>query len=290
MLKTYHFSLLLGALIAGCQKSTPLQSQDAGPQIPTVGAFGTLIPTGQLRNLGPVSNGVDATSVVDQLLVTEGDDVRSGEPLALFRNHNELLTERKHLNVMIEANKNRLKEAQDVLRRFDQLSRVGAYPLASFQERLILYQGIANQLSETQLRLDQNSSRLRNSVLTAPFAGVITRIYTRSGETSGKNGVLQMGNLDQLSAELEVYESDLSRIKRGQRVMIRSESGSFAGSVNGRVDEIIPGIRERTTLPTTAVPTVDVRVGIVRVIIDKNFVDRLRAYIGTKLIARIETP
>jgi HlyD family secretion protein len=289
MLKNYRIYLLLIFFLVGCQHNPKPQPQNARSQVPTVGAFGTLIPTSQLRNLGPVGTGADSATIVERLLVREGDYVRQGQSLALFRSHNELLSERKHLRAIIDSNQDRLNESQNVLRRFEQLSKLGAYPLATFQERVILYQSIANQLSETQLRLDQNSSRLRNSTLKAPFAGVITRIYSRNGEVSSQSGVLQMGNLDHLSAELEVYESDLHRVKMGQRVMVRSESGSFPGSVSGTVDEILPGIRQRSTLPTTAVPTVDVRVGIVRVGIDQKFVGPLRAFIGTKLIARIET-
>ena len=287
--KKLPLSLLLGLLISGCQTNPPSRPQDISSKPATVGAFGTLVPTGQLRNLSPDNNGVEGSTVVDQLLVREGDHVRSGDTLAIFRGHKDILAERSHLKVIIATNQNRLKEAQDVLERFNRLLRLGAYPLASFQERLILYQSIDNQLRESLLRLDQNSSRLRNSVLSAPLTGVVTRIYTRNGEAISKDGVLQIGNLDQLSAELEVYESDLKRINVGQRSWIRSETGSFSDTVRGRVVEILPGIRERTTLPTTAVPTVDVRVGIVRVAIDQQFVSRLRAFIGTKLIARIET-
>lgn len=287
--RAFALPLLLGSLLAGCQTSQPTQSQPTRSPAPTVGAFGTLIPTGQLRNLAPVTYGVDGTVIIDQLFVDEGDYVRKGDILVQFRHRKDLLAERIHLQNIIAANKNRLIESHDVLRRFNQLSNLGAYPQASFQERAILYQSIANQLSEAQLRLDQNTNRLRNSVLVAPFSGVVTRIYSRSGEPSSQHGVLQIGNLDHLTAELEVYESDLRRIRIGQRVLIRSETGSFVGTLIGGVVQIVPGIRQRTTLPTTAQPTVDVRVGIVRVSINTQYVDKIRPYVGTKLIAKIET-
>lgn len=289
MLKILPISLLIGLLISGCRTHPPDEPKSENTP-PTVGAFGTLIPKGHLRNLAPTSNGLEGSGVIDQLMVQEGDRVHSGQALARFRDHQSLLAERRLLITMIEAHKQRLNESQDVLKRFNRLAELGAYPLTSFQERVILYEGIANQLSEAQLRLEQNSSRLRNSILTAPFSGVVTRVYVRNGETSGKNGVLQIGDLDQLTAELEVYESDLKRISPGQLAFIRSDTGSFVGTVSGRVIEVLPGIRERTTLPTTAVPTVDVRVGIVRVAIDPKYVSKLGRYIGTKLIAKIQTP
>lgn len=99
-------------------------------------------------------------------------------------------------------------------------------------------------------------SDLVNTVIRSPIDGVVLRLRTRAGERPADDGVLEVGAIQQMRAELEVVE-------------------------------ITPQIRQREVLPTTAPADVDVRVVLVRVELDPVDRERVRRVQGAKLIARI---
>lgn len=280
--------IVLTPLFGCVQRSSPPQVK-LKYQPESIGALGTLVPSGEFISLRPdVDDSTSSPQVIDQLLVKEGQHLVEGQPIALFSKKRNILNERKHLVHIISLYRKQLNESSEVLKRFQTITVSGAYPLSTFQERVIFHQGIQARLSEALLSLDQNDARLRASTLRAPINGVVTSIYSHTGEAVSSDGVIQMADLSSLQARLEVHESDLKAIKIGQKVTIQSDTGSFSGSVTGHVALIVPGIRQRSTLPTSSVPNVDVRVGVVRVDIDPQYIPRLRNFVGTKLIARIQ--
>lgn len=279
--------MLVTGLVACSESPKPSVKQDMAIVQKSVGGLGTLVPAGQLRTLRP--NGLlgSGTQVVDQLLVVEGQRVVKGQTLAILRNYRTYLEQRRHLEKIISIYGSQLRESSKLLKIFDSVSSQGGYPITSYQERVIAHQGIMAGLNNARIQLANNSININNSIINSPVNGVITAIYSREGEDTSKNGVLQVGDLTALNAQLEIYESDFRLVKIGQQVEIRSESGSFAETIQGKVSKIIPGIRSRTTIPTQAVPNVDVRVGIVEVSIPRLDVPKLRKFVGTKLIGRV---
>ena len=63
-----------------------------------------------------------------------------------------------------------------------------------------------------------------------------------------------------MEALIEVYESDISRIKIGQTVTLVSENGGFDGSLLGTVERISPQVRQRNLLATDPTGDADARV------------------------------
>ncbi|MFM7635056.1 MAG: HlyD family efflux transporter periplasmic adaptor subunit [Cyanobacteriota bacterium] len=139
--------------------------------------------------------------------------------------------------------------------------------------------------ADDQLRLVR--SDLPNTLIRSPIDGVVLRLRTRAGERPSDDGVLEVGAIQQMRAELEVVESDIARLRLGQSVVLRSEDGAFPGSLRGRVAQISPQIRQREVPPTTAPADVDARVVLVRVDLDPADRVRVSQLQGAKLIARI---
>jgi multidrug efflux pump subunit AcrA (membrane-fusion protein) len=253
----------------------------------SVGAFGTIVPKAQLRNLSLSGNSTEPAQIIEFIHVQEGDSVRKGQILVTLKNKQQLEHERMKILESINQYKEQLSQSTELLKRFKSLTNEGGYAWSDYQQRLIIHEGIVTRLVDAKLRLDRIMGQINNTVLVAPFAGTVTQIYSRSGEIQSKNGVLQIGDLDQLQAQLEVYESDMLRIKKGQSVVVRSDTNAFEGDVKATVSDIVPGIRMRTNLPTTATPTVDVRVGIVRALFSAADSQRLRRLVGAKVLAKI---
>jgi HlyD family secretion protein len=87
---------------------------------------------------------------------------------------------------------------------------------------------------------------------------------------------------------LEVYESDIERVRIGQRAQISSENGGFTGSISGRVSRISPQVRQRQVLSTDPTSDADARIVEVRLRLDPNDARRVRSLTGLKVIARLE--
>src|SRR5262249_4732106 len=80
-------------------------------------------------------------------------------------------------------------------------------------------------------------SVLDQDVVRAPAAGQIVKIYARRGERVGPYGLAELAQTDEMFAVAEVYETDVGRVKPGQRATVRS-SAFGGGELTGKVDRI----------------------------------------------------
>ncbi|MFN6065897.1 MAG: HlyD family efflux transporter periplasmic adaptor subunit, partial [Pseudanabaena sp.] len=75
------------------------------------------------------------------------------------------------------------------------------------------------------------------SQVRAPIDGQILKVNSKIGETvSQNNGVVEIGNTQQMYVVAEIYETDIGKIKVGQKAIIQSEV--FEGEITGKVDQI----------------------------------------------------
>ena len=99
--------------------------------------------------------------------------------------------------------------------------------------------------------------------LRAPVAGTVLRIHTWPGERPGPEGVLEIGNLDELHVVAEVYETDVMRVRCGQNARILVTG--MPEPVRGEVVEVGWEIGRKDVLSTDPIADVDARVVEVRV-------------------------
>ncbi len=128
---------------------------------------------------------------------------------------------------------------------------------------------------------------LSKSVVLAPADGVVLDIHVRPGERPGAEGILDMGNVDRMVAEVEVYQSRIGVVEVGDRVEIASEA--FAGTIPGRVERIGWDVGRQTATGADPAARTDARVVKVYVAIAPEAVDRVRRLTNLQVTARIET-
>jgi HlyD family secretion protein len=92
-----------------------------------------------------------------------------------------------------------------------------------------------------------------------------------------------------MEALVEVYESDIDRVRLGQLVRLTSENGGFGGSLSGVVQRINPQVRQREVLSTDPTGDADARIVEVRVRLDSADARRVRDLSGLKVIARLQS-
>ena len=119
--------------------------------------------------------------------------------------------------------------------RFSKAADAGAAEIVlvdNKREELIKMEGQRDQSLAERKGL-QNDLML--SQLISPIDGMVLQIHAREGERPGTEGVMHVGASQTMEARIEVYESDISRIRINQPVQLTSENGGFNGSLNGRV-------------------------------------------------------
>ncbi|MGC6482297.1 MAG: HlyD family efflux transporter periplasmic adaptor subunit [Synechococcus sp.] len=267
-------------------------SVPAPPSVPlvrapeAVAALGQLEPAGDVRRLAAPISGFGGTPRVAQLLVSEGERLRKGQVLARFDNRPQLQADfdRVKARLLTLAASIRI-QARDV-QRYSKAAQVGAASLAIVDEKrdaLLRLQGEQQQAEAEQRKL---LADLANSELRSPLDGVVLRIHAREGERPGADGVIEVGANQAMEAEVEVYESDINRVRLDQEVALISENGGFQGTLSGFVIAISPQVRQRRVLSTDPTGDVDARIVEVRVKLDAQSAQRVRSLAGMKVIAR----
>lgn len=264
----------------------------AAPQRPeAVAALGRLEPRGDVRRLAAPISGIGGSPVITALLVQEGDTVRQGQLLARFDTRPGLQAEQRKLTSRIANLQRRLQIQTRDISRYRELSRTGVYASASgeLDKRETLLLELQALLGDARAELSKVTAELALTELRSPIQGTVLRLHARQGERAGDDGVLELGASDQMEALVEVYESDINRVRLGQSVSLTSENGGFSGALRGRVVRISPQVRQRQVLSTDPSGDADARIVEVRVALDPMDIQRVRDLTGLKVIAKIQS-
>ncbi len=259
------------------------------PQIRTVAALGMLEPEGDVLQLAAPTLGVLGAPRISQLLVKEGDFVADGQVLAEFDNRQEVQADIAEIRAKVQGLDARIKLQKRELDRYLQPASSGAVALLSVddaQDELI-------QLQQERLislaQLKGLEADLRKTQLRSPIEGQVLRVHAQVGERPSDLGVMEVGKSSKMQARVEVYESDIGRIRPGQFVTLKSENGGFSGSLSGRVILISPQVLQREVLSTDPTADADARIVEVLVSLDPEDSAKVSNLSGSKVIARFET-
>ena len=103
----------------------------------------------------------------------------------------------------------------------------------------------------------------------APIDGQVLKVNSKIGEVvSQTNGVVDLGNTNQMYVVAEIYETDIGKIKVGQKAVIQSEA--FEGEITGKVDRIGLRIAKNDVLGTDPAAKTDVRIIEVKIKLDDS--------------------
>ncbi len=274
------------------RKNQPISNNSLIPEVPisleAVAALGRLEPYGDVRRLAAPITGFGGTPRILSLHAQEGDLIKEGELLAVFDNRPSVLAD-------IDAIKARLRSLElEIALQKKEISRYQAAVLEG-ATALVLLENKEDELIRLEGQKDIAIAEqgglnvdLVNTELRAPMDCLVLRVHSRVGERPGEDGVFEIGSNKSMEALIEVYESDVDRVKVGQLVTLTSENGGFKGILEGRVERISPQVRQRKVLSTDPTGDADARVVEVRVSLDPEYVRRVSRLTGMKVIARFQ--
>lgn len=215
---------------------------------------------------------------VGEVLVTEGDVVKRGQPIlrlvnvasqlnaenaqlaaefADVKRHTERLNE---LKINIELARSKMSNDSLLLVRQQNLWKQNIGSLVEVEQRELAYRNSVTTLRAAELRYSDTKRQLiladqqskKNLQITASAAsdytivsemdGLVYRLIKKKGElVTTQSPVAVIGEADHFMLELQVDEYDIARIARGQQVIVRMDSypDSVYEAVILRVDPLM---------------------------------------------------
>jgi HlyD family secretion protein len=224
---------------------------DTSPDSNLVTALGRLQPKdGVIRVAGPSQTSV----VIAKLLVDKGDRVQAGQVIATLDN---LATSKADLErVQVE-----LEHAKSEYERLDKLYQSKVVSVSERDNWRMKANMLEAERQHAQVELDLASVR-------APISGQVLDIHTRPGEKVEPDGIVELGQTDQMYAVAEVYETDIGRVHVGQRASISSRA--LPKPVEGTVERIGLKIGKADTLGVDPIAKTDARVVEVEIRLDNS--------------------
>ncbi len=241
------------ASMAGC--STEGRARGESPPEPSPSPPGVVTALARLRpddGIRRVAGPSRPSVVIAELLVREGDWVRAGQPVA------RLDTWGEHAAAVSRA-KARLQAAIRDRDRVDTLFAKGIAP-----EQLHDDKQLAVDVAQSDLQAAEATLALDTVV--APVDGRVIAIHARAGERVTADGILEIAPTHRMYAVADVYETDISRVRKGQHARIRSPA--LQGEITGRVESIGMHVKRLEAVDIDPAARTDARVVQVDILLD----------------------
>jgi HlyD family secretion protein len=222
----------------------------ATPAVEGVSALARLQPKdGVIRLAGPSR----PASVIGELRVEEGQRVAAGDVIAVL----DTLAQDEARVARLEAE---MRTARAELARNARLYDAGSATASQHDAVQLRADVAAVELQAARAWLDADRVR-------APVAGQILKVHARAGERVGPDGIVEMGRTDQMYALTEVYETDIVRVRVGQRATVRSRA--LPHPLGGTVERIGLTVGQLAILGSDPAADTDARVVEVHVRLDE---------------------
>lgn len=216
-----------------------------------VSALGRLEPeNGVIRIAGPSR----PSAVIAQLLVEEGDRVVVGQPIAVLDSRTEDAAQ-------VARMKANLAHAKRELQRLKEL----------FNQKIVSVQALEDaqlRVDTGQADLDAAQATLDRDTVEAPATGEVIAIHSRRGERVAPEGLAELAQNDRMYVVAEVYETDVRRVRVGQRATVTSPA--LEAPLEGVVDRIGHKVGKLDLVDTDPITRTDARVVDVHVKLDDS--------------------
>ena len=218
---------------------------------------------------------VETQATVKQKLETGKQEInqsRANLKRKLETGRQEINQARATLNQKIETGREQINQAEALLK---QKAETGQEQINQAQANLDQIGEVrtedvqaAQAAVESAIATKQKAQvDLNLSYVKAPVSGSILKVHTRQGERiNTENGIVELGRTDQMYAIAEVYETDIAKVRNGQRATVTSSV--FTGTLEGKVARIGKQIGKKDVLNTDPAADTDARVVEVRIRLD----------------------
>lgn len=267
-------SVLLALSLASCGK--PAETKDAKKETAAVAiAVSTvkvtkaeialpIVATGSLTPSRQTDIGPSVDGIIEEVMVGVGSRVKKGD--ALFRTRDvEIRLQVQELEKQVALARAQLKNAQNELRRQNSLKGGGWVSQSRMDTTRTNSDVAAAQLGVWEARLAQGRQQLKDTLVRAPYDGVISKkdVYEGrfmasrfggGGMMGGATGVVQIMGIDPLAVIVTAPATYFSQLKLGMtgRIFVDGIDKPFEAKVaviNYGVDYKARSVEVRLALP-----------------------------------------
>ncbi|NER96516.1 MAG: ABC exporter membrane fusion protein [Symploca sp. SIO1B1] len=171
----------------------------------------------------------------------------------------------------LQTSQRNLKQAQAELTRLQstrspELAKAQATLSSMTEVRPVDVQVSQAELQRAIAAAAQSKASLEQAFVRSPQDGVIMDIHTQPGEVITTEGIVEIGQIEQMVAIAEVYESDVQKLKPGQ--MARIFSNALPNELRGTVAWVDLKVHRQTVINTDPSENIDAKIVEVRVQLD----------------------
>lgn len=142
---------------------------------------------------------------------------------------------------------------------------------------------VEHRLQAAKVTLANAKIKLEKSVVRAPMAGRVLELHARPGERPSSQGILDFGNTQQMTAEVEVYQNQIRRIQHGALVRLKSEA--LPNALSGRVIAIGLEVGRQSVIDVDPAANTDARVITVTVTLDASSSELAGHFVNLEVLA-----
>ncbi len=181
-----------------------------------------------------------------------------------------------------KANLSRIRTAQQ-----QQIAEAKATLNKIAEVRPVDVQVAAAEVKEAQAAVATAKADLDRTYIKSPQAGKVIKILTRPGEVVSTNeGVVRIGQINQMYAIAEVYESDITKVKIGQKATVTSNA--ISETLTGTVEHIGLEIKRQEVVNTDPTANIDAKVVEVKVKLDESSSQKVSGLTNLLVNVRID--
>ena len=238
------------------------------------------------------SRGASVAQVREAVIASRGEaraSLARAEALVVTARHDYERFKNLHgrgfaADAVVEAKRTAFEQAQqDVARAKATLSR---YAFVNIEKQADVVVSM-RALDAARADLKRARSDLEKAYVRAPSAGTVLTVRVRPGEKPGADGILTLGNIAQMTAEVEVYQTAIGAVKVGDRVRISADA--LPQVLEGTVSRVGLEVGRQTLTDADPAANTDARVVKVYVTLSPAAIAVARRFTNLQVVARITT-
>jgi len=258
-------ALIGGTVIVGWRLSRPKPAPPPkAPLVQQITALGRLTPEGDLVTLSVPAGTSGGNEVVERWFVSEGDAIRKGQTLARLSSYGQLKAALDQAQASLSSTRALLPFLEISQSKGTELYADGAI---SEEELGKANAGVIRQQADIRgntAGVVRAKRELATAEVRSPLDGNLIRIYSWPGMKETDQGLALVGRTDRMQVWAQVFQSDVPRLRIGQRATVKAESGGFSGTLQAELSSIIGVVSARDLFATNANNDVNARVVLVK--------------------------
>lgn len=278
---------LVGAGLIGWQALRPKPAPKPQPPLVTeVTGLGRLTPEGGLVYLSIPSGSVGGSEVVERWFASEGDPIQKNQTLVRLSSWQQLQASIQEAKAQLRASEALLPSLVFSQGRARELFRDGGISeqeLGEVQANVISKRA---DIESGKAAVARTQTQLAAAEVRSPMNGTLIQIFSWPGMKETDQGLALLGRTDRMQAWAQIFQSDVNRLRIGQRATVTAETGGFKGSINATLASIISQVSARDLFAISGNNDVNARVVLVKLDLDPEARQKVERLSGLNVIVR----